>query len=125
MKLTRKQKAFADALLNDNKISATQAVIDAGYDVKDRHIARQIAGENFQKPAIQAYLDIHAQQATDTVLEIMSLSRSKADDSSHATVALRAAQDILDRKHGKAVQQVETRSVGVTIAIDLTGLQQV
>ena len=53
-KLRRKAQRFVDLLpLSD---SATQAAIDAGYNVKDRLVARNIASENMAKPGIQAAL---------------------------------------------------------------------
>ena len=51
MKLTPKQKAFADEYLICG--NATEAARKAGYNVKS---ARQIATENLAKPSISAYI---------------------------------------------------------------------
>lgn len=52
MKLTPKQKAFADEYIR-NSGNATQAAITAGYSKKS---AKSIATENLSKPAIAAYI---------------------------------------------------------------------
>ena len=57
--LTRKQKAFADKLLEDPKISATQAVKET-YNVSTNHSAEVIANENLSKPEIMRYLQENA-----------------------------------------------------------------
>jgi phage terminase small subunit len=124
IKLTRKQKAFADKIIADTKISATEAAAQS-YNVTNRPAAAAIASENLRKPQIQAYLDIHAQKASSAVMELMDTSLEHRDDASHASVALRAAQDVLDRTYGKAVQQVETKSTSVTLSIDLSGKDDV
>lgn len=115
-KLTRKQKAFVDELLADKKKSATQAVIDAGYDIKNRGTAEVIAYENLRKPQILAYMSEKAPMAEQKILELVHSDKEE--------IALRASQDVLDRIHGKAVQRQEVQSVGVTLNIDLTGTSQ-
>lgn len=52
MRLTRKQRRFADEYLID--LNATQAAIRAGYSVK---AARFIGAENLTKPNIKKYID--------------------------------------------------------------------
>ena len=51
MKLTPKQKAFADAYIECG--NQTEAARKAGYSEK---AARQIGGENMTKPAVSAYI---------------------------------------------------------------------
>lgn len=51
MKLTPKQKAFADAYIECG--NQTEAARRAGYSEK---AARQIGGENMTKPAVSAYI---------------------------------------------------------------------
>jgi len=53
--LTIKQRKFITAVAGHG--NATQAAIDAGYDVQDRQSAKAIAGENLLKPAIRTALD--------------------------------------------------------------------
>lgn len=117
--LTAKQKAFADAILANPNASATSAALKA-YDTKEYNTAAALASENLGKPNILAYLQDHAIEAEHTVFDVMLTSKALAEDASHASVALRAASDILDRVHGKAVQKQEISVQSVAISLDLT-----
>lgn len=61
MKLTPKQKAFADEYLICG--NATEAAKKAGYNPKS---ARQIATENLAKPSISAYIAERQKQIEDS-----------------------------------------------------------
>lgn len=61
MKLTPKQKAFADEYLICG--NATEAAKKAGYNPKS---ARQIATENLSKPSISAYIAERQKQIEDS-----------------------------------------------------------
>lgn len=52
---TIKEKKFVKAYLKTG--NATQAVIDAGYDVKDRMVARNIGAENLAKLGISEHFE--------------------------------------------------------------------
>lgn len=52
--LTRKEKAFADHIINNPKDSNTEAAAQT-YDASTRDVARQIASENLAKPHIRSY----------------------------------------------------------------------
>lgn len=110
-KLTRKQKAFADELINNPKISATEAVART-YDVATRRTAEVIASENLRKTEIQAYLDEHVSMAKGRIVE---LARQEEDK----RLALDASKDILDRTLGKATQKIQTENANVNISIVL------
>lgn len=125
-KLTRKQKAFADELLQNPKRSATQAVMNT-YDVQKRRTAEVIASENLRKPEIMKYLHDNAGEAESTVITVMNYSKElgRTGDKSgaaYASVALASAKEILDRVHGKATQRTEVTSKKVSVHIDLTGV---
>lgn len=111
MKLTRKQKAFSDHLINNPKDSATEAASQT-YDVTSRKSAEVIASENLRNPAIQLYLDEHIDKAKLKIVELI--------DSDKEEIALRASDSVLDRALGKAVQRQEVHSTGVVLTIDLT-----
>lgn len=64
------------------------------------------------KPEAQIYLQEHITRASNKVVELV--------DNEKPDIALRAAQDVLDRSHGKAKQQVDMNTTGVTLTIDLT-----
>jgi hypothetical protein len=123
--LTPKQKAFADAILDNPTITGAQAVIQAGYDVTTENSARVLASENLTKHNIQLYLANHLEEAERVMIELMRLSKDYATDggkegAAYATVALNASKDIQDRIKGKAVQQIEQRSTKLVISIDMT-----
>lgn len=121
-KLTAKQKAFADALLANPKMSGTQAAMQT-YDTASTMTARALASENLAKPNIMEYLTSHAQEAEYEVFELMKRTSKMAEESpGYASVSLAAAKDILDRVHGKATQRVETTSTAVAINIDLASI---
>ena len=125
-KLTRKQKAFADKLLENPKQSATQAVAET-YNVKTRRTAEVMASENLRKPEILAYLHANAETAENTVLDVMNYSRElgKSGDKSganYASVALASAKEVLDRVHGKSVTKIHATTKAVVINVDLTGV---
>lgn len=110
-KLTRKQKAFADTLINNPKLSATKAALKT-YNTTDRTTASVIATENLAKPSIQIYLDKHIEKAKSKVVQLI--------DSDKEEIALRAADSVLDRALGKATQRTEVTTQGITLNIDLT-----
>lgn len=109
--LTRKQKAFAQHLLNNPKDSATEAAAQA-YKITNRKSAEVIASENLGRPSIQLYLNEHIDKAKNRVVELV--------DSDKEDIALRASDSILDRALGKATQRIEQHTTGVTLTIDLT-----
>lgn len=132
-KLTRKQKAFADYLLNNPKASAAEAIRQV-YDIGSKHGITQkngeaftssmMARENLQKPAIMLYLQNHGIEAETTLVDIMQTGKKYSktgtkEGASYAAVAVSAAKDILDRVHGKATQKVETTGVTLQISVDM------
>lgn len=60
-KLTPRQKSFCHHYL-EFKGTGVDAVIEAGYRVKNRHTAAQIATENLIKPDICAYLTLKLEE---------------------------------------------------------------
>lgn len=113
MKLTRKQKAFADHLINNPKDSATEAAANT-YKIANRKSAEVIASENLRKTAIQIYLNEHIDKAKNRVVQLI--------DSDKDSIALQASEAVLDRALGKATQRVETQSTSVNLNLDLTSI---
>ena|ERR1035437_8940403 len=111
LKLTRKQKAFADHLLNNPQHSATEAAAQT-YEVSSRKSAEVIASENLRRPPIQIYLEEHIDKAKIKVVELIG---SEKED-----IALRASESVLDRALGKATQRTEQISVSLNFGMDLT-----
>lgn len=125
-KLTRKQKAFVQTLVNNPHMSATEAVRQT-YNVTTDNSAAQIATENLSKPHLLLELSKYDETAQNTLIEVMGNSRefSKLGNtagSSYAATAITAANSVLDRLHGKATQRLETTTQAVVLNIDLTGV---
>lgn len=124
-RLTRKQKLYADYLLNNPKASHTEAVKHAYRDTT-QSTRGVIASENIKKPNIQMYLENHGYNAVADIIQIAKYSkeygnRGDRDGASYASVALAANRDIADRAFGKATQRTEVISKSVSVNIDLTG----
>jgi len=104
--LTRKQKAFVDKLIENPKLSPTQAAIET-YGKPDRptsyNTAAVIAHENLNKPNVQLYMNKHIDKAKQKVVSLL--------DSENEQIILASAKDILDRTYGKASQNTQSTSV--------------
>lgn len=123
-KLTRKQTEFVRQLVENPKISATEAAARA-YSVEKRDTARAMAAENLTKPSIMAELAKYSGDAEFTLIEVMQQSRTEMktadrDRVQWANTARQTADSLLDRLHGKATQRVESTSTSVNLSIDLT-----
>ncbi len=122
--LTRKQQVFVQHLI-DNPKSSGKAAAKAAYNVTSDRSAEVVASENLRKPEIMAYLENHAQNARDTVLDVMKYSREHGrnfskEGAAYAAVAVNASKDVLDRVYGKPSQRLDVNSTSVTLNIDLT-----
>lgn len=115
-KLTRKQKAFADKIINEPKLSATE-IARQTYNVTDNNTARSIASENLAKPNITAYLNEHVDKARSKIVSLI--------DSDKEDISLRASVDVLDRTLGKATQTIQSTGVHLTMNIDNKDLQDI
>lgn len=113
VKLTPQQKAYADLLLEKPNLAQTDIVKQAYPNVTDSNLASTIAAQNNKNNDIQIYTNEQISKAKKRVIELI--------DSEREDIALRASVDVLDREHGKAVQQVQTESRTMTISIDLSG----
>lgn len=129
--LTRKQEAFVRKLVDNPKISTTQAVRET-YNVTTDNSASQIATDNLRKPQVLAALAKYSGNAELAVIEAMKAERKEwkfnpeskqieylGSEPDHA-IRLRAADSLLDRVHGKATQRIEQQSTSVNISVDLT-----
>jgi phage terminase small subunit len=103
--LTRKQKAFADYLINNPKESATEAATQTYKG--NRKSAEVIASENLRKPPIQIYLNSHIDKAKSRVVSLI--------DSDKEEIALKASDSVLDRALGKPL----TRGVHLNATVNL------
>ena len=106
IKLTKKQKVFADELL-DTGLKAKSAL--KAYDTTKIEVAAVIANENLKKPNVIAYLESKADRAAERIVEL-----SEQDEA--LPVALGASKDILDRAGFKPIE----KSVTVNLDAELT-----
>lgn len=86
-KLTKKQKAFADEVIETG--NGTQSALKT-YDTEDYSTAGMIASENLKKPKIIEYIESHAPGAMLRIVEISKTAKNEA-------VKLSANKDIVDR----------------------------
>lgn len=118
-KLTRKQQAFVKQLIDNPKMSATQAVKNT-YNVKNDNSANQLASENLTKPMIVSELNRHS-RTIEEVISRKALELSESDKLEEVKEGLLNSRWIHDKIYGKATQKVETLSTGINININLGG----
>ncbi len=116
--LTRKQQAFVNTLLNNPKLSATQAVKQT-YNVNNDNTASSIASENLRKPEIISKLQNYNELVENTLITDV-IQYNNSDDINQRKLANDTARYIHDKINGKARQITEVTSTGVTLNIDLT-----
>lgn len=107
-----KTKEYID-MLNDNPtMSQTEAYIRT-HKTNSIKTAKSEASKLLQRPAVIGYKDSAVKKAKRRVIELV--------DSSNESIALKAADSIIDRTEGKAIQKNETTSKVVTVKLDLSG----
>lgn len=104
--LTRKQRAFADKILDNPKISNTQAYVEA-YGNDNVKTAGKAAHNLMKNPKVLQYMETYAPQAERRIIELTQ--------SENERIALDASRDILDRTKGKAIARTESMNVNVSI----------
>ncbi len=104
--LTVKEKRFAEKYVETG--NATQAIVDAGYKVKSRSVARNMGSENVAKPDIRAYIQEMASGAATRILDMSMNARNEQ-------VKFAANKDILDRGGFKAPERLDVTSGGEPI----------
>mgnify|MGYP006136718815 CR=1 FL=1 len=110
--LKPKTKEFVDKLIEDPKISQTEAYIQT-HSTNSRETARANASSLLTKTNVQIYKDSAVKKAKRKIVALV--------DSGNDNIALKASQDILDRTEGKAVQKTENTSKVIEVKLDLSG----
>lgn len=111
--LKQNSKRILDIVAGQKTRNATKAYQEVHPSAK-YITARANSYELLKKPEAQIYLQTHINRAKETVVQLLD---SEKDD-----IKLRAADSILDRSMGKAIQRSEVNTTGVTLNIDLTGV---
>jgi hypothetical protein len=109
--LKANSKKTLDIIAGQTKRNATQAYLQT-HPNSSVQAAQAKVSQLLAKPEAQLYLNQHVEKAKATIVELLD---SEKDD-----IRLRASTDILDRTHGKAIQQIQQSTVGITLNIDLT-----
>ena len=112
-RLLPKQKAFADGIAAGK--TATQSVIDAGYNVKNRDVAMAMGSQIVQSLPVRQYLESIASKSAKNI-EILS------DTAENEAVRLSANKDILDRAGYKAPEKVLNLNMNVKDSEELQKL---
>lgn len=107
-----KTKALADKILTDPKISHTQAYIDT-HETTNRTTAKFEASRLLKKESVKVYMKAHEDMAKQRIA-YLSVNGKKED------IQLKAAQDILDRNVGKAVQRQETQNTNLNLNLEVS-----
>lgn len=114
LRLKPKTKQFIDELLNNPKISQTEAYIRT-HRTENRSTAGSRASELVKKRSVQIYSNATVGRAKKRIASLI--------DTTNESIALKASQDILDRTEGKAIQKTETTSKVVEVKLDLSGVR--
>lgn len=117
-KLTRKQTAFVQKLIDNPKMSATEAVRQT-YNVTTNRSAEVTASENLRKPEIVSTLNRYSNTIED-IISSKAIELSSSDKLEEVKEGLLNSRWIHDKIHGKATQKVETQNTSVNISIDLS-----
>lgn len=117
-KLTRKQTAFVQKLIDNPKMSATQAVRET-YNVTTNRSAEVTASENLRKPEIVSTLNRYSKTIED-IITSKAVELSSSDKIEEVKEGLLNSRWIHDKIHGKATQRVETQNTSLNINIDLS-----
>jgi len=114
LKLKPKTKAFVDKLIEEPKLSQTEAYIQT-HETNNRDTAKVEASKLLTKPNVQIYKDSAVIKAKKRIVALV--------DSDNENIAIKASQDIIDRVEGKAVQKNESTQRTVNVMLDLTGVK--
>ena len=107
-------KAMVDKLLEDPKLSQTEAYIQT-HETNNRKVANIEASKLLAKPSVQIYKASAVSKAKRRIVSLV--------DSDNENIALKASQDIIDRTEGKAGHKDGDVSRTVRVELDLTGVK--
>lgn len=112
--LKPKSKQVLDLLLENPRLSQTEAYMRV-HGTTNRATAAAKASELVRKDTARIYSERAVGKAKRKIVQLV--------DSGNENIALKAAQDVLDRTEGKAVQKTENLSRTVEVKLDLTGVR--
>jgi len=114
LRLRPKTKQFIDKLIEEPKLSHTEAYIQT-HETNSRETAKVEASKLLTKPNVQIYKASAVNKAKRRIVSLVN--------SDNENIALKASQDIIDRTEGKATQKTESVNRTVEVKLDLTGVR--
>jgi hypothetical protein len=109
-----KTREFVDELLSTKGISQTDAYLKV-HPKASRVTAKNAASKLLQKPAVIGYKDSAVGKAKRRIVSLV--------DSTNESIALKAAQEVIDRNEGKATQKSEHTNQSISVRLDVGGLR--
>lgn len=101
-----KQLKFVESYLKGG--NATQAVIDAGFNVKDRAVAKTRGSQLMANQKVWALIESAGENAQNNMIKL-------ANGAKNESVRLNANKDILDRGGFAPVQRIQNTTVNISI----------
>lgn len=114
LRLQPKTIQLIELLQANPKLTQTEAYMQL-HDVKDRRVAGANASRVLASDSARIYSAAAIGKARRRIVSLVQ--------SSNESIALKAAQDILDREKGKAIQKSESTSRTVEVKLDLSGVR--
>mgnify|MGYP001594997354 FL=1 len=115
-KLTKKEKGFADAILEGKE---KRHAIRENYNLGSKggsktedqliNTADSMGQETFNKPKVQQYIENNSYDAVTRIVKISKMTKE------NPAVALSANKDIVDRAGFKPVEKSESKSIRVNL----------
>lgn len=112
-RLKPKSIAVLDEIIKHPEITQTEAYL-RHHPTTNRNTARAEAAKLTAKPSSQIYLNKHVQMAKKTIVQIAN------DESVKPDTRIKAAQDILDRTEGKAIQRSINENHNLNVNVEAT-----
>ena len=107
-----KTKETIDYMLEHPEVTQAEAYMKF-HGTTNKKTASNAVTKLLKKPSVIGYKDSAVKKAKRRVIALV--------DSSNESIALKAADSIIDRTEGKAIQKNETTSKVVTVKLDLSG----
>lgn len=123
-KLTIKEKKFTKALVKSGNVA--DAVLDAGYNCKDRNVARSLGHKMIAKPIIQKAIDIVIDDLyPEAASESIGVLREILNDPTQGSMArIKAIETLAKFKGWNAPTKHMTAKVNIDKKYKLPGEQE-
>lgn len=107
-----KTKEFVDNLLENPNMTQAEVYM-LNHKTVNKNTASRAANRVLKKPSVIGYKDSAVGKAKRRIVSLV--------DSTNESIALKAADSIIDRNEGKAIQRNETTQRTVKVTLDLSG----